>query len=280
MKTETALENHVKSHSGIRDLKCHICEAAFASRYTLNAHIKRHAITEPLFSCPYCGKGSKSKANLEQHIRIHTGVRPYSCDVCNAAFKHRSHLKVHMTIHTGEHPFVCNECGKTFRTNKQRTSHMSYVHNTVRNFACEICAKAFKTLKDLKIHSTLHTGEKPNVCPVCGKAFRVRANYFKHRKIHQRSAAEQQSNQDEAQQSAMQSLVNDEIPTVTVTLPAPQNGLLGAFSVDSGTVLQVSSSAIDSGSSAHVTTTISDEGVQELFRNALPSMTGAVKDYP
>lgn len=36
VKTETALENHVKSHSGIRDLKCHICEAAFASRYTLN----------------------------------------------------------------------------------------------------------------------------------------------------------------------------------------------------------------------------------------------------
>lgn len=56
VKTETALENHVKSHSGIRDLKCHICDAAFASRYTLNAHVKRHAITEPLFSCPYCGR--------------------------------------------------------------------------------------------------------------------------------------------------------------------------------------------------------------------------------
>ena len=86
VKTETALENHVKSHSGIRDLKCDICDATFASRYTLNAHVKRHAITEPLFACPYCGKGSKSKANLEQHIRIHTGVRPYSCNVCSAAY--------------------------------------------------------------------------------------------------------------------------------------------------------------------------------------------------
>ena len=40
----------------------------------------------------------------------------------------------------------------------------------------------------VQVHATLHTGEKPNVCPICGKAFRVRANYFKHRKIHMRAS--------------------------------------------------------------------------------------------
>ncbi|KAK4037765.1 zinc finger protein 2 isoform X2 [Daphnia magna] len=289
VKTETALENHVKSHSGIRDLKCHICDAAFASRYTLNAHVKRHAITEPLFSCPYCGKGSKSKANLEQHIRIHTGVRPYSCSVCNAAFKHRSHLKVHMTIHTGEHPFACHECNKTFRTNKQRTSHMSYVHNTVRNFACEICGKAFKTLKDLKIHSTLHTGEKNHVCPTCGKAFRVRANYYKHRKIHERTSIEQhqQEAQDQSEQLQDQPVarqnnvqpVRGEISSGNVTLPNPSTVLLDNFSLENGSALQVPAT-IETGPSdsehltTHGTSTISDEGVL-LFRSSLTPLTDA-----
>ena len=131
---------------------------------------------------------------------------------------------------------------------------MSYVHNTVRNFACEICGKAFKTLKvcfgvvdifipflffknficsqDLKIHSTLHTGEKPNICPECGKAFRVRANYFKHRKIHQRATAEQQhqqqqQDQDEAEPESLQS----EEQMTTADISAPQNGLLHGFHV-------------------------------------------------
>ena len=36
------------------------------------------------------------------------------------------------------------------------------------------------------------------MCPTCGKAFRVRANYYKHRKIHERSSAEQQQ-QDQQQ---------------------------------------------------------------------------------
>jgi len=64
-------------------------------------------------------------------------------------------------------------------------SHRQYVHSE-RKFACQVCNKAFKTARDLKVHATLHTGEKPNVCGICGKAFRVRANYFKHRKIHMR----------------------------------------------------------------------------------------------
>ena len=70
----------------------------------------------------------------------------------------------------------------------------------------------------------------------------MRANYFKHRKIHQRSAAEQQQQQQQQQhvdvvQQAVLRSVEDVMPTVTVTLPAhqvrpvSQNDLLDAFNV-------------------------------------------------
>ncbi len=103
-------------------------------------------------------------------------------------FIHKNRLEVHMRKHTGDCPIRCVDCGKGFRSTSSMNSHRQYVHSE-RKFACGVCGKAFKTPRDLKVHATLHTGEKPNICGVCGKAFRVRANYFKHRKIHIRSAA-------------------------------------------------------------------------------------------
>ncbi|KAJ3763569.1 hypothetical protein EV360DRAFT_66168 [Lentinula raphanica] len=59
---------------------------------------------------------------------------------------------------------------------------------TPKPYQCSNCGKRFNRPSGLRIHFTIHTGEKPFVCPEegCHKLFNVRSNMLRHfRQFHQ-----------------------------------------------------------------------------------------------
>ncbi|XP_064099614.1 zinc finger protein Xfin-like isoform X3 [Macrobrachium nipponense] len=92
-------------------------------RIDLNFYLQQ-AIQSASMPCPLCKKEFKSQSGLRDHIRLHTGERPFECEFCQMNFARASHLKRHRRMHTGEKPFMCRICGKDFSRGDKLKDHL------------------------------------------------------------------------------------------------------------------------------------------------------------
>ena len=58
------------------------------------------------FGCPFCEKQTTKSKAMKEHIRIHTGERPYICPVCNFTFSYSSNYYKHIRT---KHPTFSGE---------------------------------------------------------------------------------------------------------------------------------------------------------------------------
>ena len=170
---------------GTDRVPCPICDKTVSCTATLRDHMRTHTGERP-FPCSECNLAFSQRSNLRMHKRLHTGERPYMCGLCGKTFARSSHLPAHMRTHTGEKPYECEECGHAFITAQQLKNHHR-VHTGEKPWKCDLCDAAFTHSSSLSTHKKKHTGNKPFECDKCSKKFFFTSALDKHLKVHSKT---------------------------------------------------------------------------------------------
>ena len=94
---KSQLERHMATHMPGRNQICDICNKAFVNIYRLQRHMLTHTSGNRKFKCSECGKAFKYKHHLKEHLRIHSGEKPYECPTCLKRFSHSGSYSSHIS---------------------------------------------------------------------------------------------------------------------------------------------------------------------------------------
>ncbi|XP_061473245.1 zinc finger protein 131 [Rhineura floridana] len=181
---------------------CEKCNRTFKLFYHFKEHMKTHS-TES-YKCDLCNKRYLRESALKQHLTCYhldeggankkqrPGKKIHVCQYCDKQFDHFGHFKEHLRKHTGEKPFECPNCHERFARNSTLKCHLTACQSGAgakkgrkKLYECQVCNSVFNSWDQFKDHLVIHTGDKPNHCTLCDVWFMQGTELRRHlQEIH------------------------------------------------------------------------------------------------
>ena len=181
-KTKNNLKYHLKTHAADVHV-CTLCTRLFKSDQSLKEHkVKYHSKSE---LCTVCGKFFTSKSILKTHIQTKHDPHLNKCHVCpfdgcRKTFSRVTLYQDHINIHTGVKPYQCSVCKRAYHYRYKKNQHERACSGVVQHNCIE-CGSVFTDVTSLKRHRESQHSNMSYQCP-CGKQYAYYSCLYKHQK--------------------------------------------------------------------------------------------------
>ena len=177
---KTLMDHNSRFHRKKMSFKCSKCDFRCKREVSLRAHRRKIHTSQKMHICTKCDYSSFRHQAMKQHYITHHQDEnkldcsaPFTCAACKKMFLYFSQYQNHLKRHTGERPYACKFCSfrSSYKKNvtlhelrkhikpkislSQRTSYNNISSNVLtlqKPFQCEKCCQYFVRQSSLSRH--------------------------------------------------------------------------------------------------------------------------------